>query len=102
MRALLVPVTLALLTAGLVAPPAGASPDPDRGAARATTLASTGYVLGSASDPLVARDAHGLATLGVDGVTLARNGGSVDGAGRRRDPACSAPRTRTGCAPSCC
>ena len=34
-------------------------------------------MLGDASDALVARDAHGLATLGVDGVSLARDGRSV-------------------------
>ena len=38
-----------------------AAPAPDRAAA---PLASTGYVLGGAPDSLVARDAHGLATLG--------------------------------------
>ena len=40
-----------------------------------------------ASDGLVARDAHGLATLGVDGVSLARNGALDVRAGRRPDPA---------------
>ena len=74
MRALLVPAALALLAGGLVQSGSAAAPAPDRAAA---PLASTGYILGGASDGLVARDAHGLATLGVMGVTLAKNGGSV-------------------------
>jgi spore germination protein YaaH len=65
--------SLALLTGGLVHAATAAAPT----AQPATPLASTGYVLGGASDALVAREAHGLATLGVDGVSLARNGRSV-------------------------
>jgi spore germination protein YaaH len=74
---------LALVVSGglpAVASPSAGAPPPaaERTAdARAASLASTGYVLGGASDSLVAQDAHGLATLGVDGVSLARNGGSV-------------------------
>ena len=75
MRALLVPVTLALLAGGLVQSGSAATPGP--APARAVPLASTGYVLGGASDSLVARDAHGIATLGVDGVSLARDGASA-------------------------
>ena len=75
MRTLLVPATVALLVGGLVQSGAGAAPVPPPG--RGAPLASTGYVLGGASDSLVARDAHGLATLGVMGVTLARNGASA-------------------------
>ena len=76
--ALVVPVTLAVLAAALTGP-AGSAARPDRAPAppRATALASTGYVLGDAPDALVARDAHGLATLGVAQVTLAGNGASV-------------------------
>ena len=75
MRALLVPATVALLVGGLVQSGADAAPVPP--AERGAPLASTGYVLGDAPDSLVARDAHGLATLGVDGVSLARNGQST-------------------------
>ncbi len=75
MRALLVTATVALLVGGWGQPRAGAAPVP--APASAAPLASTGYVLGGASDAVVARDAHGLATLGVDGVSLARDGGSV-------------------------
>jgi len=46
-------------------------------AAQRQPLASTGYVLAGASDALVAREAHALATLGVDGVTLSRRGDRV-------------------------
>lgn len=55
-------------------------------AGRGAPLASTGYVLGGASPHLVDRDAHALATLGVDGVTLARDGRSASqvDAGQRR------------------
>jgi spore germination protein len=71
----LLPATLALLVGGLVHSGASAAavPAPER----AAPLASTGYVLGGASDALVARDAHALATLGVDGVTLSRRGDTV-------------------------
>jgi spore germination protein YaaH len=69
------PATLALLVGGLVQ--SGASAVAVAAPERAAPLASTGYVLGGASDALVARDAHGLATLGVDGVSLAGNGRSV-------------------------
>jgi spore germination protein YaaH len=72
-RALLFPAAAALLAGGLVSSGVAAAPAPARG----VPLASTGYVLGGASDGLVARDAHGLATLGVDGVSLARNGAST-------------------------
>jgi spore germination protein YaaH len=74
-RALLVPATVALLVGGLVQSSSGAAPVAEP--PRAAPLASTGYVLGGASDSLVARDAHGLATLGVDGVSLARDGAST-------------------------
>ena len=60
-RALLVPAALALLAGGLVQSGSAAAPAPRPGGA---PLASTGYILGGASDGLVARDAHGLATLG--------------------------------------
>src|SRR4051794_4213405 len=73
MRALLVSATAALLAGALISSGVQAVPAP----ARAVPLASTGYVLGGASDALVARDAHGLATLGVDGVSLARDGAST-------------------------
>jgi spore germination protein len=62
--------TLVLLLGGLAQAASAAAPS-------AAPLASTGYVLGGASDALIARDAHGLATLGVDGVSLARDGRSV-------------------------
>ncbi len=64
---------LALLVGGLAQAATAVAPT-ERPAA---PLASTGYVLVGASDALVARDAHGLATLGVVGVTLARHGRSV-------------------------
>jgi spore germination protein YaaH len=70
--------TLALLVGGLAQTATAVAPS--AAAPNATPLASTGYVLGGASDALVARDAHGLATLGVDGVSLARNGRSVSAA----------------------
>ena len=63
---------------GLV-PSANAGPAPDRTPDRAAPLASTGYILGDSPAGLVARDAHGLATLGVDGVVLARSGRRVAG-----------------------
>jgi spore germination protein len=64
-------VLVSVVSLALAGPagPAGAAP-PD--------LHSTGYVLGSARTSLVSRDAHALSTLGVDGVTLAANGRSVD------------------------
>jgi spore germination protein len=65
--------TMALLLAGPAQAATADAPDEQR----AAPLASTGYVLGSASNALIARDAHGLATLGVVGVSLARNGRSV-------------------------
>jgi len=73
-RALAVSAALALLAGGLVQSGSAAAPAPD---AAAPPLASTGYILGGASDSLVARDAHGLATLGVASVALAQNGRSV-------------------------
>jgi len=78
-RALLVPATVALLIGGMVQPGSAVAPGvaPVADPGRAAPLASTGYVLGGAPDSLVARDAHGLTTLGVDGVSLARNGRSV-------------------------
>jgi spore germination protein YaaH len=63
-------VLAALLVCGLVPSGATARPAPDR----AAPLASTGYILGSSPARLVTRDAHGLATLGVAGVSLARSG----------------------------
>ena len=73
--------TLAVLLGALVQSATSAAPSAAPTAApaerRAAPLASTGYVLGGASDALVARDAHGLATLGVVGVSLARNGRTV-------------------------
>jgi spore germination protein YaaH len=66
----------ALALVGGVAQAAPASPTADR---RAAPLASTGYILAGGSDALVAREAHGLATLGVDGVTLSRRGDAVGG-----------------------
>lgn len=69
--------TVALLLGALVQPATSAPPSAAPAERRAGPLASTGYVLGGASDALVARDAHGLATLGVVGVSLARNGRSV-------------------------
>jgi spore germination protein len=69
-RLSVLPAVLTVLVAGLVPAGGTAAPAPDR----AAPLASTGYVLGGSSTGLVARDAHGLATLGVDGVTLARDG----------------------------
>jgi spore germination protein YaaH len=63
----------ALVVVLLGSAPAGARPAIER----ATPLASTGYVLASGSDALVAREAHALATLGVDGVTLSRRGTTV-------------------------
>jgi len=78
-RLSVLPAALVVLAGGLVGgiPPlaATAGPAPDR----AAPLASTGYVLGDSPAALVARDAHGLATLGVDGVTLARSGRQVSG-----------------------
>ena len=68
-----VSAAIALVLGGL----AQAVPAASAAATSAAPLASTGYILGGASDALVARDAHGLATLGVDGVSLARNGRSV-------------------------
>jgi len=47
------------------------------GSAEPAPLASTGYVEGGASSALVAREAHALATLGVDGVALSRRGDAV-------------------------
>ncbi len=64
---------LALLLGALVHPAAARPPEPRRTA----PLASTGYVLGDAPDSLVAREAHALATLGVDGVVLDRRGDGV-------------------------
>ena len=64
-------VTTGLLC--LVTPPTVAAPQPER----AAPLSSTGYILGGSPDRLVARDAHGLATLSVAGVTLTANGRSV-------------------------
>jgi len=72
-----VTATLALLLGGLAPAAPAASAAAPSAASLAAPLASTGYVLGGASDALIARDAHGLATLGVDGVSLARNGRSV-------------------------
>jgi spore germination protein len=60
-----------LLGVGGPASVAVAAPD------RAAPLASTGYILGGSPDRLVARDAHGLATLGVAGVAISSNGRSV-------------------------
>jgi len=40
-------------------------------------LASTGYVLGGTPDRIVERDAHGLATLGIDGVGITPDGRDV-------------------------
>ncbi len=62
------------LTIALLAPaPALGMPD-DR---RAGELASTGYILGGTPDRIVERDAHGLATLGVVGVTISADGRDV-------------------------
>jgi len=61
---------LAILTGALAPAPAPAH-------AADAPLASTGYVLGGASDALVAHEAHALRTLGVDGVTLSRRGDRV-------------------------
>jgi spore germination protein YaaH len=66
-------VSLALLVPSPVASPALGMP-PDR---QAGELASTGYVLGGTADRIVARDAHGLATLGVVGVTITPDGRDV-------------------------
>ena len=70
-------VALALVVGGLLQAASAAAPTSGPTAQQAAPLASTGYVLGGAPDALVARDAHGLATLGVVGVSLARNGRSV-------------------------
>jgi spore germination protein len=72
---------LALLVGALVHPATASAPEPR--AAAATPLASTGYVLGDAPDTLVAREAHALATLGVDGVSLDRRGAAVSAADAR-------------------
>jgi spore germination protein YaaH len=61
------------LVGGLGAPAGAATPAPGR----AAPLASTGYILGAGPDALVAREAHALSTLGVDGVSLGRDGSSV-------------------------
>jgi len=68
---------LTLLAGGLAQSAASAAPAAAPVEQQAAALASTGYVLGGASDALVARDAHGLATLGVASVSLARDGASV-------------------------
>ena len=73
MRLALVPAAVALLVGSLAPSSAPAAPAPER----AAPLASTGYVLDSAPDALVARDAHGLATLGVAGVYLSGRGNKV-------------------------
>jgi spore germination protein len=70
---------IAGVTGGLVPSVATAEPAPDGTPDRAAPLASTGYILGDSPAGLVARDAHGLATLGVDGVTLARSGRQTSG-----------------------
>ncbi|MSZ76254.1 MAG: hypothetical protein F2667_03995, partial [Actinobacteria bacterium] len=52
--------------------------DPARaGAEPATPLVVTGYALGSANDALIARNAPGLSTLTVAGVSITARGGSV-------------------------
>ena len=60
---------VALLLWGLAAPATAQDP--------VGALASTGYILDDGPDGLVAREAHGLTTLGVDGVTLNRRGTAV-------------------------
>lgn len=69
---------LALVCAGSIGgqSPAGAEPaQPTSG--RATPLAVTGFILGGAGGALVAREAHALATIGVDGVTINAAGTGV-------------------------
>jgi spore germination protein len=75
-RAVLVTAVVIPLVVGL-GPSTSAIPDREPVAHRAAALASTGYVVGGSPTRLVDRDAHGLATLGVDGVTLARTGRST-------------------------
>lgn len=53
------------------------------GARDADALASTGYVLGGTPDRIVERDAHALATLGVDGVGITPDGRDVAVPGRQ-------------------
>jgi spore germination protein YaaH len=75
------PTTLAVfaaLSASVLSALAGLSgPSAPATAAEPAPLASTGYILAGGSDRLVAREAHALATLGVDGVTLSRRGTTV-------------------------
>lgn len=68
---------LALLTPVLALALAAAPASGAEATQRADGLASTGYVLGSTSPSVVARDAHGLATLGVSGVSVTRKGRST-------------------------
>jgi spore germination protein len=65
---LVVPVALSTSLAGGAEGSERAEPGP---------LASTGYILGGAPAALVARDAHGLATLGVAAVAITADGRSV-------------------------
>lgn len=79
-----IPVLVVAVSIGLLAPSPAHSAEPgtpdDR---RAGALASTGYVLGGTADRVVARDAHGLATLGVVGVTITPDGRDVSLPDRR-------------------
>ena len=72
-RACASPSSLVTSLALLVPTPAHAM-DADR---RAGELASTGYILGGTADRIVERDAHGLATLGIDGVGITPDGRDV-------------------------
>jgi spore germination protein len=72
-------LTAAVLLALVVPGPASAA-DADR---RAGALASTGYILGGTADRLVERDAHALATLGVDGVAITPDGRDIEVPGAR-------------------
>ena len=65
---------LAATSLALLVPAPAHAVDADRHAA---ALASTGYILGGTADRIVERDAHGLATLGIDGVGITPDGKDV-------------------------
>ena len=75
MRTLVLTVTLATALATTLAAAPATAGEADR---RAGELASTGYVLGGTPAGIVERDAHGLATLGVDGVAITPDGRDVE------------------------
>lgn len=73
-------VVVTTVALALLLPVPAQAVDADR---RAGELASTGYILGGTADRIVARDAHGLATLGIDGVGITPDGRDVALPGRQ-------------------